>query len=55
MQKMSRFFPLFSGSSGNCTYIGSGEDGILIDAGVSAERMTKMMDEVGIRIPSASS
>lgn len=52
MQKMSRFFPLFSGSSGNCTYIGSGEDGILIDAGVSAKRMTKMMDEVGIRIPS---
>lgn len=49
---MSRFFPLFSGSSGNCTYIGSGEDGILIDAGVSARRMAKMMDEVGIRIPS---
>lgn len=32
---MSRFCSLFSGSSGNCTYIGSAKSGVLIDAGVS--------------------
>lgn len=37
---MARFFPLFSGSSGNSYYIGHSEGGILIDAGVSARRLT---------------
>ncbi len=36
---MSRFCPLFSSSSGNSTYIGTGSSGILIDAGVSAKRL----------------
>lgn len=36
---MARFCSLFSGSSGNCTYIGSAEAGVLIDAGVSAKRI----------------
>ena len=36
---MARYCPLFSGSSGNCSYIGSGEGGLLIDAGVSAKRI----------------
>ncbi len=36
---MARFCPLFSGSSGNCTYIGSGSGGVLVDAGVSARRI----------------
>lgn len=36
---MARYCPLFSGSSGNCTYIGSGSGGILIDVGVSAKRI----------------
>lgn len=36
---MARFCSLFSGSSGNCTYIGSADAGILIDAGVSAKRI----------------
>ena len=36
---MSRFCPLFSGSSGNCTYIGSSGGGILVDVGVSAKRI----------------
>ena len=30
---MARYCPLFSGSSGNCAYIGTPEGGILIDAG----------------------
>ncbi|HCW79657.1 MAG TPA: MBL fold metallo-hydrolase, partial [Ruminococcaceae bacterium] len=29
---MARFCPLFSGSSGNSYYIGSANEGILIDA-----------------------
>lgn len=36
---MARYCPLFSGSSGNCTYIASANGGILIDAGVSAKRI----------------
>lgn len=36
---MARFCSLFSSSSGNATYIGSGKTGILIDAGVSAKRL----------------
>lgn len=36
---MTRLYPLFSGSSGNCYYIGSAENGILIDAGRSARQI----------------
>ncbi len=36
---MAKICSLFSGSSGNCTFIGSGKGGILIDAGVSARRI----------------
>ncbi|MCL2487812.1 MAG: MBL fold metallo-hydrolase [Oscillospiraceae bacterium] len=40
---MARYCPLFSGSSGNCTYIGTASGGILIDAGVSARRLEKAL------------
>ena len=40
---MARFCSLFSGSSGNCTYISSGQSGILIDAGVSAKRIREAL------------
>lgn len=40
---MAQFCPLFSGSSGNCTYISSGRGGILIDAGVSAKRIREAL------------
>ncbi len=36
---MARFCPLFSGSSGNCSFIGAAGSGILVDAGVSAKRI----------------
>lgn len=45
---MSRFAPLFSGSSGNCTYVGCGDSGILIDAGVSAKRILAALADVGV-------
>ncbi len=37
---MARYCSLFSGSSGNCTYLATASGGILIDAGVSAKRLT---------------
>lgn len=43
---MSRFCPLFSGSSGNCTYIGCSGSGVLIDAGVSAKGITAALEQL---------
>lgn len=40
---LSRFCSLFSSSSGNCTYIGTAKEGILIDAGVSAKKITEAL------------
>ncbi len=40
---MVRFCPMFSGSSGNCTYISSENFNILIDAGVSAKAITEAL------------
>lgn len=45
---MARLYPLFSSSSGNCTYIGDNEKGILIDAGVSCRRICKALEGQGI-------
>ena len=45
---MARFCSLFSSSSGNCTYIGSSEGGVLIDAGVSARQITLKLDCIGV-------
>lgn len=45
---MARYCPLFSGSEGNCTYIGNADAGILIDAGVSAKRIETALLERGI-------
>lgn len=42
---MTRLYPLFSGSSGNCYYIGSPEKGILIDAGRSAKQIENALRE----------
>ena len=45
---MARIYPLFSSSSGNCTYIGNGRHGVLIDAGVSNKRICEALDLNGI-------
>lgn len=42
---MAILCPLFSGSSGNATYIGYDGSGILIDAGVSARRLERALAE----------
>ena len=41
---MARIYPLFSSSEGNCTYIGNGRNGILIDAGVSCRKICDALD-----------
>lgn len=45
---MARFSSLFSSSSGNCTYIGSADGGVLIDAGVSAKQISLKLDCIGV-------
>ena len=40
---MARIAPLFSGSSGNCYYIGSSQRGILVDAGRSAKQIMEAL------------
>ena len=46
--------PLFSGSSGNCTFVESGETKVLIDAGVSCLSVTKALREIGRSIEDIS-
>ncbi len=45
---MAKICQLFSGSTGNSTYIGCGQGGILVDAGVSCKRLTAALDEIGV-------
>lgn len=40
---MMRYCSLFSGSSGNCTYIATGNSGVLVDTGVSAKRIQQAL------------
>ncbi len=35
---MAKLYPLFSGSKGNCYYIGSGDSGVLVDIGMNAKQ-----------------
>ena len=45
---MAKFFPMFSGSKGNSTYIGTAETNILVDVGVSAKRILEALEQVQI-------
>lgn len=45
---MARFCSLFSSSKGNCTYIGDGSAGILIDCGTSAKRVREALCAIGV-------
>ncbi len=44
---MSRICPLFSGSSGNSTYIGTKNGGILVDVGASMRGITQAIEVAG--------
>ena len=47
---MSRICPLYSGSTGNCTYIGTKNGSILVDAGASLKGITESLSGVGAEI-----
>lgn len=51
---MIKAYTLFSGSSGNCTYIKSGNTEILIDAGVCARSIEKALISIGTSIDNIS-
>jgi phosphoribosyl 1,2-cyclic phosphodiesterase len=46
-----QFCSLSSGSSGNCYFIGSNSEGVLVDAGISARRIRKILEEIGVGLP----
>ena len=41
------FYSIASGSSGNCTFIGSGGSCLLVDAGITAKRITGALGDIG--------
>lgn len=45
---MPRLYPLFSGSTGNCYYLGSADCGILIDIGRSAKQVEAALADNGL-------
>lgn len=45
---MARFCSLFSSSSGNSTYIGGSQGGILIDVGISAKKTADALADIGV-------
>lgn len=44
---MPRICTLFSGSSGNCTFVSDGKTNLLVDAGVSAQRICTALNQIG--------
>ncbi|MBK6345859.1 MAG: MBL fold metallo-hydrolase [Bacteroidales bacterium] len=46
-----QFCSLSSGSSGNCYFVGSSSEGLLVDAGISARRIRKTLEEIGVGLP----
>ena len=47
---MIKFCNLYSGSSGNSTYIETEKSKILIDAGVSCQRISKALNQIGVEL-----
>ena len=47
---MARYCPLFSGSSGNCTYIGTASGGLLVDAVFEPVMATQSGDSLLTRL-----
>lgn len=45
----ARFCPLFSGSSGNAIYIGSGNTHLLVDAGLPGKAIEQALASIGVR------
>lgn len=47
---MINFCNLYSGSSGNCTYVASDNTKILVDAGVSCNKIVKALNEIDVSL-----
>lgn len=47
---MMKFCPLCSGSSGNCSLLSAGDANILVDAGVTAKRITELLALVDVEM-----
>lgn len=47
---MIKFCNLFSGSSGNCTFVSSKSTKLLVDAGVSCAKISKALDELDVSL-----
>ena len=45
---MAKFYPMFSSSKGNSTYIGTAEGGVGVDVGASAKRICEALSSAGI-------
>lgn len=45
---MERFATLYSGSSGNATFVGTATGGILVDIGKNAKQTTLALDQIGV-------
>jgi phosphoribosyl 1,2-cyclic phosphodiesterase len=45
-----RFVPFASGSSGNCTYIGSDAAHLLVDAGITRKKTTEGLQSIGLTL-----
>lgn len=46
---MAKFYPLFSSSSANASYIGGRNAGILVDAGASCKKLLEALDRNGLQ------
>ncbi len=46
---MAKFYPLFSSSSANASYIGGRNAGILVDAGASCKKILEALDRNGLQ------
>ncbi len=49
---MAKFFPMFSGSDGNSTYVGDSDGGIVVDIGVSFKRFKTALENANISLGS---
>ena len=47
---MPRIYPLFSSSSGNCTYVGTSAEGVLIDCGASFTKIKNALNLNGLSL-----
>ena len=48
MYEMMRLCSLYSGSSGNCIYVGSDKTSLLVDVGVSMKKVVEALNDMDV-------